>query len=361
MLVDLDYFYAQCEERRNPSIKEKPVVVCVYSGRSEDSGAVSTANYVARKYSVKSGIPISLAKTKLKGVDAVFLPVNKDFYLEISDKIMEDLRGYADSFEQVSIDEAYLDVTHRTGGSYQQAQELAARIKNEIFYKHKLTCSIGVGPNKLIAKIAADTKKPDGLTAVKPQEVEQLLSVLPVRRLVGVGKKTEKKLENLGVRTVGQLARFDVQRLVDVFGKKSGVYFHNAALGIDHDSVEERNEPESSSIIATLKEDTRNSSSILDEAYRLCDSVHAKLVNRQLLYRSVSIYVVAANLSTHSRSKTLETPTTNLQLFKDTVKELFQRFLNDSDLDVRRVGVKVSSLSRKEVFQQRLTKFFRGS
>lgn len=361
MLVDLDYFYAQCEERRNPSIKGKPVVVCVYSGRSEDSGAVSTANYLARKYGVKSGIPISLAKTKLKGVDTVFLPVDKDFYLEISGKIMEDLRGYADSFEQVSIDEAYLEVTHKTGGSYQRSQKLAAQIKDDIFYKQKLTCSIGVGPNKLIAKIAADTKKPDGLTIVKPEEVRQFLSVLPVRRLVGVGRKTEKKLENLGVITVGQLARFDVQRLIDIFGKKMGVYFHNAALGINHDSVEERNEPESLSRIATLKEDTRELASILDEVYRLCDSVHAKMVSRQLLYRSVSIYAVAADLSAHSRSRTFETSTSDLELFKDTVKELFERFLNDSDLDLRRVGVRVSSLSKKEALQQQLTHFFRGS
>ncbi|PVX25531.1 MAG: DNA polymerase IV, partial [Candidatus Bathyarchaeum sp.] len=132
MLVDLDYFFAQCEERRNPAIKGKPVVVCVYSGRTEDSGAVSTANYVARKYGVKSGIPISLAKSKLKDVDSVFLPVDKEFYKQISDSIMEILRGYADHFEQVSIDEAYLDVTQRTKANYQQAKEVADTIKADI-------------------------------------------------------------------------------------------------------------------------------------------------------------------------------------------------------------------------------------
>jgi len=122
MLVDLDYFYAQCEERRNPSLKGKPVVVCVYSGRTEDSGAVSTANYVARKYGVTSGIPISLAKTKLKDVEAVFLPVDKEFYNEISDSIIEILRTYAPLLEQVSVDEAYLDVTRRTTGNYYEAK-----------------------------------------------------------------------------------------------------------------------------------------------------------------------------------------------------------------------------------------------
>ena len=358
MLVDLDYFYAQCEERRNPSIKDKPVVVCVYSGRTEDSGAVSTANYVARKYGVKSGIPISLAKRKLKDIDAVFLPVDKEFYREVSDKIMEILRSYADRFEQVGIDEAYMDVTQRTKGNRQEAKKLAVIIKDDVLFQQKLTCSIGVGPNKLVAKIAADIQKPDGLTMVKPEEVESFLSPLPVRRLVGVGKKTEKKLETLGVRTVGQLARLDVQRLIEVFGRKLGTYFHNASLGIDDEPVQERSEPESVSRISTLKEDTRDLAVILDEAYRLCGNVHARLLNLGLLYRSVSIYLVAGDLSVHSRSKTFENPTSDLETFKKTAKELYEKFLGESDFEARRVGVKVSNLTKKEELQKQITNFF---
>jgi DNA polymerase IV (DinB-like DNA polymerase) len=358
MLVDLDYFYAQCEEMRNPSIRNKPVVVCVYSGRTEDSGAVSTANYVARKYGVKSGIPISLAKKKLKDIDAVFLPVDKEFYKEISDKIMEILRSYAARFEQVGIDEAYMDVTERTKENYHEAKELATTIKHEVLIQQKLTCSIGVGPNKLVAKIAADIQKPDGLTMVRPEEVKSFLSPLPVRRLVGVGKKTEKKLETLGVRTVGQLARFDVQRLIEIFGRKLGTYFHNASVGIDDEPVQERSEPESLSRISTLKENTRDLTAILDEVYKLCDEVHAKLLQRELTYRSVSIYVVASDLSVHSRSKTFENPTSDLEIFKTTVKELFEKFLGESDVVARRVGVKVSSLAKKEELQKQLTSFF---
>jgi len=358
MLIDLDYFYAQCEEKRNPSLKNKAVVVCVYSGRTEDSGAVSTANYAARKYGVKSGIPISLAKKKLKDIDAVFLPVDHEFYREISDKIMEILKSYADRFEQVGIDEAYMDVTQRTKGNYQEAKELAAIIKNEVLIQQKLTCSIGVGPNKLVAKIAADIQKPDGLTLVKPEEVKSFLSPLPVRSLVGVGKKTEKKLETFGVRTVGQLARFDVQKLIEVFGRKIGTYFHNASLGIDEEVVQERSEPESVSRISTLKEDTRNLAVILDEAYKLCDDVHSKLLQMGLVYRSVSIYVVAGDLSVHSRSKTFENPTSDLETFKKTVKELFEKFLNESDVEARRVGVKISILTKKEEQQKQITNFF---
>ena len=360
MLVDLDYFFAQCEEKRNPSIKDKPVVVCVYSGRTEDSGAVSTANYVARKYGVKSGIPIHLAKTKLKDVEAVFLPVDMEYYRENSDNIMEILRGYGDSFEQVSIDEAYLDVTQKTGGNYEEASELAARIKDDVYSQQKLTCSIGVGPNKLVAKIAADNLKPEGLTVVRPNEVKQFLSPLHAHRLLGVGKKTEQKMETMGIKTVANLAGFDIQRLIDVFGKKMGTYFHNAANGVDEEPVEETDEPESLSRIATLKEDTNDPTTILTEAYKLCESVHTKLLQQQLLYRTVSILVVAIDLSVHSRSKTFENPTNDLQVFKDTVKELFEKFLTDTNIEARRVGVKVSNLNKKEETQKELTSFFVG-
>ena len=358
MLVDLDYFFAQCEERRNPSIKDKPVVVCVYSGRTEDSGAVSTANYIARKYGVKSGIPISLAKQKLKDVDAVFLPVDKKFYHEISDNIMEILRSHADVFEQVGIDEEYLDVTQRTQSNYQQAENLAEIIRADVLVQEQLTCSIGVGPNKLVAKIAADVQKPNGLTVVKPHELNVVLLPLPVRRLVGVGRITEKKLETLGVRTVGQLAQVDVQLLVDVFGRKLGTYFHNASMGINDEPVRERGEPESVSRISTLKNDTKELTTIIDEAYKLCDEVHARLLKRELLYRSVSIYVVASDLSAHSKSKTFENPTSDLETFKETVKELFEKFLDENDVVARRVGVKLSNLTKKENQQKPLASFF---
>ena len=358
MLVDLDYFYAQCEERRNLSIKGKPVIVCVYSGRTEDSGAVSTANYVARKNGVTSGIPIVLAKKKLKDIDSVFLPVDKEFYNEISESIMEILRSYADRFEQVSVDEAYLDVTQRTKINYHEAKQLASTIKDDILTQQQLTCSVGVGPNMLIAKIAADIQKPDGLTLVTPQKVNAFLSPLPARRLIGVGKKTETKLETLGVRTVGQLAKFDVQHLIDVFGRKLGTYFHNASLGLDDEPVQERSEPESVSRISTLKEDTRDLAVILDTAYRLCDDVHARLMRQKLDYRSVSIHVVTGDLSVHSRSKTFENPTSDLPAFKTTVKELLEKFLAESTVEARRVGVKLSSLTKKEQLQQQITNFF---
>jgi DNA polymerase IV (DinB-like DNA polymerase) len=357
LLVDLDYFFAQCEERRNPSLKDKPVVVCVYSGRSEDSGAVSTANYIARKYGVTSGIPIFLAQKKLKKKDAVFLPVDHEFYEEVSEEIMGILRSHADLFEQVGIDEAYLDVSQKVKGSFEEAKGLAQKIKEEVKAQQKLTCSIGIGPNKLVAKIAADIEKPDGLTIVKPEQVESFLSPLPVSRLIGVGRKTKKRMQTLGITTIGDLAKYDVQRLIEVFGKKLGTYFHNASIGVDDEPVQERGEVESISRISTLKEDTRDLKVILEKTNQLCDEVHAKLVQRELSFKSVGIVAVMTDMSVRSRSKTLESPSNELEVFKKTVKELFEKFLNESELEARRAGVKVSNFVKEQERQKQITNF----
>ncbi len=225
MLVDFDYFFAQCEELRNPTLKDKPVVVGVYSGRTEESGAVSTSNYVARKYSVKSGMPLFLAKRKLEGTDAVFLPVDYEYYEQISDRVMQILRGYATSFEQVSVDEAYLDVTAQVQGSFENSKAYAQKIKADTKNQVGISFSVGVGPNKLVAKIACDSQKPDGLTIVKPEEAQSFLSPLPVDRLLGVGKKTSVKMDSLGIKTIGDLAKYDVQRLIEIFGKTLGSLF----------------------------------------------------------------------------------------------------------------------------------------
>jgi DNA polymerase IV (DinB-like DNA polymerase) len=361
MLVDLDYFYAQIEERRNPLLQGKPVVVCVYSGRTEDSGAVSTANYIARKYGVKSGIPIVLAKKRLQETEAVFLPVDPTLYREVSDKVMEILRSHADQFEQVGIDEAYLDVTRRTKGSFQEAEKLATKIKNSVWTQQQLTCSIGVGPNKLVAKIAADIQKPDGLTVIHYGGIGHILSPLPVSRLIGVGRKTEKKMAVLGIKTIGDLAMFDVQILIDVFGRKLGIYFHNASMGVDDEPVQGRGEPESLSRISTLQENTRELNIIREEADKLSDEVHAKLTRRELKFRSVSILVVATDLTLHSRSKTIENPTKDPKVLKETVRKLFAKFLNESNAEARRIGVKVSNLTEEEEKQKQLTNFFEVS
>ena len=357
MLMDMDCFFAQCEESRNPAIRGKPVVVCVFSGRSEESGAVSTANYVARSFGVKSGMPIYSAKKKLENVDAVFLPVDEKYYEEISEKAMNILRKYADRFEQAGIDEAFLDVTQRMNGHFQEAKQLAVSMKDEMKTQLKLTCSIGTGPNKLVAKIAADENKPDGLTIIEPERVKEFLSPLNVGRLLGVGTKTRERMQNLGINTVHELAEYDAQKLNDIFGKTMGIYFHNAALGKDDEPVEERREVESFSRIATLKQDSRDLGFIMETAERLCREIHSTVVNEKMSFKTVSIIAILKDLSTHTRSKTLENPTNSLEVLNKSAKELFEKFFNETEGEARRVGAKVSNLSREQTSQKQLTSF----
>ncbi len=357
MLVDLDYFFAQCEELRDPSIKDRPVAVCVYSGRTEDSGAVSTANYIAREYGVKSGIPIFLAKKKLENTNAVFLPVDYLFYEEISRKVMDTLKVFADRFEQVGIDEAYLEVTQRANGSFEEGRKLAENVKNEILRQQKLTCSIGVGPNKLVAKIAADTKKPDGLTIVTPKQVTAFLAPLPVSRLIGVGAKTREKMQTLGINKILDLSNYDMQKLIAVFGKTLATYFHNASLGIDDEPVQEKGEATSISRISTLKHDSRELSFILEKTDQLCNEIHATITKDGLAYKTVGIIVITTDMSIHSRSKTLESPTNSLEAMKGTVRELLEKFFDQNESEARRIGVRISNFAREQKSQRQLTSF----
>jgi DNA polymerase IV (DinB-like DNA polymerase) len=357
MLVDLDYFYAQCEETRNPSIREKPVVVSVYSGRTEDSGVVSTANYLAREYGVRSGIPISVAKNRLRDADAVFLRVDHAFYDEVSRKVMMVLRGYADRFERVGIDEAYLDVTERARGDFATAAEIARSIKKRVHTQVGLTCSIGIGPNRLVAKIAADANKPDGLTVVEPGASQEFLYPLPVGSLIGVGRKTEEKLMALGVSTIGDLAQSSEKMLTGVFGRKLGSYFHEAANGIDNTPVQERGEALSISRISTLRQDTHDLKAIAELSERLCDEIDSRLAEGNLSFRTITAIAIARDLTIHTKSKTLDEPTDRIDVLRGTATQLFEKLLDESELPLRRAGVKVSGLAKIKTLKKRLTDF----
>jgi DNA polymerase IV (DinB-like DNA polymerase) len=361
MLADFDYFYAQCEELRNPTIKDKPVVVGVYSGRTEESGAVSTSNYIARKYAVKSGMPLFLAKRKLEGTDAVFFHVDHEYYDQISDRIMQIFRGYATSIEQVSVDEAYLDVTEQVEGNFEKAKEYAQKIKANVKNQVGISFSIGIGPNKLIAKIACDSQKPNGLTIIKPQEARAFLEPLEVDRLLGVGKKTSARMEQMGIKTIGDLAKYDCQRLIEVFGKAMGIYFHNAANAVDNEPVVEQGEAESISRIGTLKQDTRDLDFILQKTDELTVDVFREVSEKNLSFKTVAIYMVMVDLSSKTRSITLDPPAKDKETITNNVRSLFEKYLVESTLEIRRVGVKVSGFSREEPKQKQLSSFFQNT
>jgi DNA polymerase IV (archaeal DinB-like DNA polymerase) len=347
MHVDLDSFYAQCEENANPSLKGKPVVVCVYSGRTEDSGVVSTANYEARKYGVKAGIPIVRAKKLLESIDAAFVPMNHPYYEQVSQSIMEILRTKSDAFEQTSIDEAFLDVSGQTDYNFDSARDVALEIKKQLLAQENLTCSIGIGPNKVVAKIASDQSKPNGLTVTKPEEVADFLSPLPVSRIPGVGKKAEEKLGNFNVATISQLSNLSASTLIGIFGKSLGGYFYRASRGEDDDPVKEREQPTQFSRIATLKQNTRRVEDTFPLLTELAQCVSDKLKERGMQCRSVSIIALLTDLSIHSKSKMLESPSSDGKLIETAAKQLTQEFLQlNPEAILRRLGLKASNLTK---------------
>jgi DNA polymerase IV (DinB-like DNA polymerase) len=357
MHVDLDYFYAQCEENANPNIREKPVVVCVYSGRTEESGAVSTSNYLARKYGVRAGIPIARAKKLLESLDAAFLPMNRPYYEEVSEKIMEILRTHADTYENLGIDEAYLDVSSRTGNNFDSAREIAIEIKKQVFTQEHITCSIGIGPNKVIAKIASDQTKPDGLTTVKTEEVQQFLLPLPVGRIPGVGKKSEERLSQLNVSTVAELSELSPTILLEIFGKSLGSYLYRASRGEDDEPVKEREQPTQYSRIATLKQNTRELQQILPLLTELTNSVTTKMKEDMITGKSVTMIAILTDLSIHSKSKMLESSTWESKIIENAAKQLIEQFLQTTpNVNLRRIGVKVSNLT-KQTGQTDISKF----
>jgi len=357
-LADFDYFFAQCEELRNPTIKDKPIVVGVYSGRTEESGAVSTSNYIARNYGVKSGLPLFMAKHKLEGTDAVFFKVDHEYYTQISNRIMDIFHTYTTNLEQVSIDEAYLDVTKHVEDSFEKARDYAQTIKDDVKNQVGISFTIGIGPNKLVAKIACDSQKPNGLTIIKPENAEAFLAPLPVDRLLGVGKKTTARMEQLGIKTIGELAKYDGHRLIETFGKALGIYFHNAANAVDNEPVQEQGEAESISKIGTLKQDTRDLDFILQKINELTEPIHKELTEKGYSFKTLSIYVVNVDLSGKTRSITLEQPAKDRETILRNVRMLFERFLDESSLEIRRVGVRVAGFSKEEPKQKQLSSFF---
>lgn len=340
--VDFDYFFAQCEEMRAPAIKDKPVIVCVFSGRTDDSGVVSTANYVARKYGVKSGIPIKVAKSKLAGVkDALLLPLDMPYYKQVSERAMEIIKNHADIFEHTGIDECYLDVSERAAGDFENARQLAGQIKTELKLQLQLSCSIGVAPNKMLAKVASDYVKPDGLTVVKPDDAASFIGALEVGRIPGIGPKTRDRLGELGVTTAGQLAGFDLFRLMDEFGKKTGAYIHNAAKGMDDEPVaESAGERKQLMHIVTLKKDATTASGMHDDLGEICRHVHDVAERKGLAFKTVSVILILKDLENVTRSRTLKTHTQSYDVLHATARSILDEI--PISMGVRRLGVRVA-------------------
>lgn len=347
--VDMDQFFAAVEERENPEIRGKPVVVGADPKEGTGRGVVSTSNYEARKYGVKSGIPIARAWRFCP--DAVFIPVNYRLYQKVSARIMTILQGYADKFERWGLDEAFLDVTSRVK-TFEEAEKLAQKIKKEVYEKEKLTCSVGVGSNKLVAKVASDFEKPDGLTVVRAEDAKKFLSPLVVRKLLWVGRKTENRLNMMGIKTIGDLANYDASVLAEKFGV-AGTQLYLSAQGIDNSEVQEHWERKSMSREITFEEDTSDYALILDTLDAISEDLHQELTASNFTFKTTTVKIRYENFETHTHGKTLPFFTDRRKDIQKSARELMQDYLRP-DRKIRLIGVRLSNLL-STVKQTRLT------
>ena len=356
--IDFDYFYAQCEEIRNSKLKSKPVCVCVFSDRGENTGAIATANYTARKYGVKSGMPIIFAKKRLEErKDSVFLPVDFDYYIKISEEAMKIMKNNADIFEYVGKDEAYLDVTKRIEGDFKKAGHLAQQIKNTIRDKIKLSCSIGISPNKLISKIASDFQKPDGLTVVFPDKINEFLEPLKIRTIPGIGNKTGKKFSEMNLEIIKDLKKIDIFTLNKEFGRKNGTYIYNAVRGENNEPVKEREASIQYSKIVTLKKDSKEYQFLHKNLLELCNEIHHIVKKNNKMFKSVGIHFVQSDLSNKSKSRMLRNSTNDLEELQRNSEQLLKEALENQTNTIRRLGVKVTDLSEIHG-QSDITRYF---
>ncbi len=344
--VDLDAFFASCEKARRSELADRPVVVCVYSGRGKESGAVSAAGYDAREYGIHAGMPISQARRIAadEDDDIAFLAADKEYYSTVSRRIKQIIDDTAAEMEDASIDEAYADMSHVTG--YEAAEAAAETLQQRIAAESSVTASIGIGPNKLVAKIASDREKPDGITTVRPGEEEEFLAPLPVDELHGVGPKTADQLEELGASTVAELRQIGRPQLVDAFGEAKGVSLYRKARGDGSTELEQR-EPEQLSRLTTLEEDTRDIERIAPVLADLAEEVVARADNRGWRYSTASAIIITDDLKTRTRSTSFKAAQDSAETLHGAVVPLVEEFLSEHPgVRVRRAGVRASGFEK---------------
>lgn len=343
----MDAFYASVEIRERPELADKPVIV---GGRPQERGVVSAANYIARRYGVHSAMPTSTALRLCP--QAVVLPPRHSLYAGISEQIHDVFQRYTPQIEPLALDEAFLDVT----GSvklFGPAPEIARAIKQAIWDELHLVASVGVGPNKFIAKLASDVNKPDGFVVVAEDEVKDFLAPLPVTRIWGVGKVAAATFEKLGIRTIAQLRQYSPQLLRQHFGS-SGEHYLQLAYGIDDRPVVSDHEAKSISNETTFAIDVTDLSVLRDWLHALTEQVAYRLRAHELKGRTVQIKVRFSDFTTLTRAQSLPNVTDVTAEIWQTVQTLFAQRLPRPLPPVRLLGVGVSNFGGDEAVQQDL-------
>lgn len=335
--LDMDAFFAAVEQKRRPELIGKPVVIGG-SGDPTRRGVVSTASYEARKFGIHSAMPLRTAHKLCP--HAVFLPVDYREYSRVSKIFKDILRQVSPIFEDMGIDEAFLDLSNieRSSG------EIAAEIKFNIREAVGITCSIGIAPNKLLAKLASDMQKPDGLTIIAGDDIESRIHPMPARKLWGVGPKTETHLKEIGINTIGELAAQPLEKLTEYFGRSYGQYLHEAARGIDESPLVTHWEPKSSSREITFQRDFYNRRVIVKTIVDLVKEICEDIAERGYKGRNITVKLRFSDFETHTRVKTVDHLTSSPDEIKKAAFDCLRRF--EIKKRIRLIGVKVGGLEK---------------
>lgn len=345
--IDMDAFYTSVEERDRPELVGRPLVV---GGTPEGRGVVAAANYAARKYGVHSAMPAATARRLCP--EALCLPARHDYYGQVSGQIRAIFHRYTPLVEPLSLDEAFLDVS-KSEALFGSTSSIGRRIKREIAEELKLIASVGVAPNKFLAKIASDLDKPDGFVVVDPQRVQEFLDPLPVRRLWGVGKVAGRRLRQLGVDTIGDLRRLPAWRLKELFGR-SGEHLWELAQGIDGRSVIPDHQAKSISHETTFSADIVDHETLRVWLLELTEQVCRRLRRHRLCGRTVQLKIRYADFTTITRARTLAEPTHITREVWQVAAELLASNLPARHEGVRLLGIGVTALEQPQPLQGEL-------
>ncbi|WP_435153515.1 DNA polymerase IV [Haladaptatus sp. DFWS20] len=361
--VDMDCFYAACERLREPELEGVPVVVGMGYEDGESQGAVATASYEAREHGVESAQAIGTAleqlprraTTEAKNDDSsatgYYRPVDIELYKSVSNDVRAILHDCADTVREVSIDEAYLDVTDRT--AWKVAEGFARHVKNRIEREVGVPASVGVAPNMSAAKIASDYDKPDGLVVVEPGTVREFLAPLDVAEIHGVGPVTARNLREMDIETAGDLAEADPRALDDRFGER-GRELHHRARGDDDREVTPTGRPKSLSRESAFTSATSDAEEKRSRVETLATAVAERASDRDAMYRTIGVKVVTPPFDVHTRERSLPGPVDDHELVSEVALDLLSEFEDDR---VRKVGVRVSNLQFTEIDQTSLDGF----
>lgn len=341
--VDMDAFYASVEQRDNPEYLGKPVVV---GGTPEQRGVVAACSYEARKFGIHSAMSATQAHQRCP--HAIFLKPRFTVYREVSAEIQAVFHQFTDLVEPLSLDEAYLDVTHNHDYSG-SATLIAKEIKRLIKEKTDLNASAGVSYNKFLAKIASDMDKPDGLYLITPEQGPEFIRTLPVRQFHGIGKATEKRMKAYGIHTGEDLLQKDLNELVKKFGK-AGHFYYSISRGIDLRPVNNHRERKSVGKETTFSKDIADINQMLSILEELSNSVSRILFNKKLSAQTITLKVKYADFEQITRSRTIEKPTLSASNIFETVKDLLTN-TEAGQRKVRLLGVSTSKLQEKELQQ----------